>query len=61
VCNEDEESSGCAHLYQTIGAEGKVVRLPESASHAPLVLELMLKLEIVRKERVCSHFQSLGP
>ncbi|KAG7090279.1 hypothetical protein E1B28_011876 [Marasmius oreades] len=32
VCQGDEDSaeSGCAHLYQTIGAEGKVVRLPES-------------------------------
>ncbi|KAF9256761.1 hypothetical protein L218DRAFT_1022795 [Marasmius fiardii PR-910] len=31
VCQGDESpGSGCAHLYQTIGAEGKIVRLPEN-------------------------------
>ncbi|KAG7086957.1 hypothetical protein E1B28_002874 [Marasmius oreades] len=32
VCQGDEnsEESGCAHLYQNIGAEGKIVRLPEN-------------------------------
>ncbi|KAG7086956.1 hypothetical protein E1B28_002873 [Marasmius oreades] len=31
VCQGDENSeSGCAHLYQNIGAEGKIVRLPEN-------------------------------
>ncbi|KAG6820027.1 hypothetical protein H0H93_006365 [Arthromyces matolae] len=30
VCNTDSEGSGCSHLYDASGPQGKIVRLPES-------------------------------
>ncbi|KAF8066939.1 hypothetical protein FPV67DRAFT_1417007 [Lyophyllum atratum] len=31
VCNSDDsKAAGCSHLYESAGAEGKIVRLPES-------------------------------
>ena len=32
VCQSDDANAGCDHLYQNIGATGKIVRLPENVS-----------------------------
>lgn len=35
VCTSgDSDAAGCAHLYESLGAEGKIVRLPEGVSNA---------------------------
>ncbi|SRR6266576_2022639 len=60
VCTSS--AAACGHLYSSGGAEGKIVRLPESVSHILRSFTQLQQIEpsAVRKKRVCSCSQSLG-
>ena len=59
VCTSS--AAACDHLYSSGGAEGKIVRLPESVSRVPRSLWCkQLDSFLVRKKRFCPRSQSLG-
>lgn len=59
VCKSDS-SHDCAHLYQNIGAVGKIVRLPENVClNITTVLRPRADHRSVRKKCICTSRQSM--